>query len=421
MSITGPKSVNRRMKIRLPYGKESIDVDLPESGIEAFIEPNEVSGHIDAVQAVLEALENPSGSGSFQNFLSAAGRLIVIVNDATRPTPTALILETVSDLLQASAAEFIIATGAHRAPAEEELGFIFGSTLERFRGKISVHDARTDEMFMLGTTSRGTEVLLNAKIKQADRILIIGSVEPHYFAGFTGGRKGLLPGVAAFSTIEQNHRLALLPGARTLALSGNPVHEDMLEACRMVDKNIFSIMTVLDRRQQIYSVAAGGLNEAFSSAVEKALEVFAVPIERKADVVIACAKYPMDIDLYQSQKAIENAGLALKPGGTLVLVSACRDGVGDDTFSRLLSSCDKPEAVFSKISEGYRLGYHKAARLAELSAQIRLMAYTGLDPEVLESIFIEPVADLQKLLDELIEAGNRIVIMPDASVTVPGI
>ncbi|HAK45347.1 MAG TPA: general glycosylation pathway protein, partial [Spirochaeta sp.] len=143
-----------------------------------------------------------------------------------------------------------------------------------------------------------------------------------------------------------------------------------------------------------------------------------------ADVVIACAKYPMDIDLYQSQKAIENAKLALKPDGTLILVSACRDGIGEDAFSRLLSSCSSPDAVFKKIEEGYKLGYHKAAKIAEICSTARVAAYTGLEPEVLKSVFIEPLNDLQKTIDDLLSGkpgsdAARVVIMPDASVTVP--
>jgi nickel-dependent lactate racemase len=180
-------------------------------------------------------------------------------------------------------------------------------------------------------------------------------------------------------------------------------------------------MTVLDREQDIYAVTSGSLESAFDEAVRRAAEVFVVQLAQKVDVVIACAKYPMDIDLYQSQKAIENAKLALKPGGTLILVSSCRDGIGDDTFSALLSSCDSPDSVFKKIEERYKLGYHKAAKIAEILDMARVLAYTDLEDKELESVFIKPVNNLQKTLDDLLKEapGAKVVLMPDASVTVP--
>ena len=414
------------MKISLPYEQHNIEVEIAEKQISAVLEPNEVESCADSAAAVLAAAAKPCGGLTFADFLQSPGELLVIVNDGTRPTPTGTVLETLADELDAAGAGFIVATGVHRAPTENELRFIFGGTLERFRGRITAHNARTDEMYSLGTTSRGTEVRLNTRVRDAGRVLIIGSVEPHYFAGFTGGRKGFLPGVAAFNTIEQNHKLALSPASETLALRGNPVHEDMIEACRMIDKDVFTIMTVLDREQKIYAVTAGGLEEAFDAAVAKASEVFVAPLEQPADVVVACAKYPMDIDLYQSQKAVENAKLALKPGGTLILVSSCRDGIGEDAFRSLLASCDTPDQVFKKIEAGYKLGYHKAAKIADICANARVAAFSGLDAAVLESVFIEPVEDLQKKLDSLLTGApgaerRRVVVMTDASVTVPAL
>ncbi|MBI9106598.1 MAG: nickel-dependent lactate racemase [Spirochaetales bacterium] len=408
------------MKISLPYGKETIEVDVAETQLIAVLEPNDVPKCTDPIKAVKDAITNPEGAGSFSDFLSGSGQLLVIINDGTRPTPTRIVLEAIADELDEAGAEFIIATGVHRVPTEEEFSFIFGTLWPRFKDRVSVHDARADEMYRLGLTSRGTEVFLNTRVMDAERIMIIGSVEPHYFAGFTGGRKGFLPGVAAFSTIEQNHSLALSSKAKNLSLLGNPVHEDMLEACGMIDKKVYTIMTVLDRDQEIYAVAAGGLYAAFDKAVERSREVFIVPLAEKADVVVACVRPPMDIDLYQSHKAIENAKPALKNGGALILVSSCRDGIGEAAFCNLLSSCSSPEAVFKKIAKGYKLGHHKAAKIAELCGKARVMAYTKLDDSTLENIFIEPVVNLQETLDELLSVtDSRIIFLPDASVTVP--
>lgn len=403
------------MIIELPYrANERLKLDIPEKNLAVVLEPAEKS------RAGKPLTYESAGGQALTDFIQSPGSLIVIVNDATRPTPTADVLSLIAEPLNEAEADFIVATGAHRGPDDDELKYIFGPALDKIRGRIHIHDAKSDPVQIIGTTSRGTEVFFNSRVMSADKILIIGSVEPHYFAGFTGGRKGLLPGVAGFSTIEANHALALSADARSLKLEGNPVHEDMLEACGMISKDIFTIMTVLDCEQQIACVTSGELDSAFSEACVMAREIFCVPAEKKADLVIACAKYPMDIDLYQSQKAIENARLAVKPGGTIILVSACRDGIGDDAFYQLMKSSGSPEQVLSDIKDNYRLGYHKAGKLAELCSSVTLLAKTDLDDPVLSDIYIKPVSDLQAYIDDFLsESCGSIVIMPDASVTVP--
>lgn len=409
------------MKQSIPYKQDFIELEIDQDRIAAVLEPKEVHTSEDPHRIVRDVLEHKA-RGEFNDFITGQGSLLVIVNDGTRPTPTRAVLEFLADTLEREDARFVIATGAHRGAAEEELAYIFGNTLERFRSRIRSHDAKEDPMCRLGKTSRGTEVRLNALLRESERVLVIGSVEPHFFAGYTGGRKGFLPGIAAYDTIEANHKMALAPEAKSLALKGNPVHEDMMEACAMIDKKVFTVMTVLDRHQNIYAITAGGLEEAFDAAVLKAREVFVAPLRETADLVIACAKYPMDIDLYQSQKAIENGRLALKPGGTLLLVSPCRHGIGGETFYRLLSSCGSPEEVLIQIEEEYRLGYHKAAKIAAICTESRIAAYTDLSSETLEPIFIDPVADLQSFVDSFLsETGKKVILMPDATVTVPSL
>lgn len=410
------------MKINLPYKRDVIQIDLPAERLADVLEPNEVESTDDPIAAVHNSFSHVYGTQSFTNFLEAPGKLLVIVNDGTRPTPTRFVIEAIADELETAKATFMIATGVHRGPTAEEYGFIFGSQYDRFVGRILVHDARNDEMEYLGVSKNGTEMYLNKKGVGFEKILIIGSVEPHYFAGYTGGRKGLLPGIASYHTIEQNHKHALSPQACTLALEGNPVHEDMIDALKVVKNNLFTIMTVLDKHQEIYAVTSGDIHEAFYGAIHKANEVFVAPILEKVDVVVSCAKYPMDVDLYQAQKAIENAKLALKPGGILILVAACRDGIGEKAFSDLLSSCDTNEAVLEKIAGEYKLGYHKAGKIAEVNQWAQIWAYTELADTELEQIFLHPVADLQEAVDSALRekgAISKVLFLPDGSVTVP--
>ena len=274
---------------------------------------------------------------------------------------------------------------------EEEYNFVFGSHYSELKDRIICHDAKNSECINLGTSKNGTPMEVNKIAVDADRLVIITSVEPHYFAGYTGGRKSFLPGVASYRTIEANHKLAMKMEAQSLVLEGNPVHEDMMDALEVVKgKEIFSIQMVLDRHQNIYKVASGALNPAFDKAVGWANEVFSVPIPEKVDVVISVAPYPMDVDLYQSQKALDNGKWALKEGGKIIMVSKCREGIGHATFLTQLSSSKDPNKVLENLRSEYKLGYHKAAKMAEIATWASIWAVTDLDPELLRNANITP-------------------------------
>ena len=410
------------MKIQIPYGKESIEVSVAYENVGEMIYPNEVEV-TDEVETLMSALENPIGCGSFDAFLKNAKDILIIVNDGTRPTPTAKVLDMIHHKIRGKNFKFIVATGIHRAPTEEEFRQIFGKHLEAYRDRIFVHDAKKDEdMILIGVSKNGTEMRINKKAVEAEKILIIGSVEPHYFAGFTGGRKALLPGIASYKTIEQNHKLALKMSAETLALEGNPVHEDMEDAIqKFKEKEIFAVMTVLDREDRIYAATAGDITESLKEAIEKSNEVFSVEIKEKADIVVAVAPHPMDVDLYQSQKALDNAKLALNPNGILILVARCRSGVGHDTFAKLLASAGYPQNALDMIEKKYVLGYHKAAKIAEIARWAQIWAVTDIDPARMRSIFIMPFRTLQLAIDAALEMKGRekILFMMAASMTVP--
>ena len=167
-------------------------------------------------------------------------------------------------------------------------------------------------MVLLGRSKSGTEMRINRRGVDAHKIVIISSVEPHYFAGYTGGRKSFLPGIASYETIEQNHKLALRPEACALKLKGNPVHEDMVDALSVVKKDIFVINTVLDKNHRIYAATAGDIDTSLERAIVKANDVFISKIPEKTDIVVSVVKFPADIDLYQAQKGIDNAKYALR-------------------------------------------------------------------------------------------------------------
>jgi lactate racemase len=411
------------MQIDLPYGKEGSLSAIIDDDIQIrFLEANDVEIKNED-QAVIDAIANPINSKNFKDFLSDAKQVLVIVNDATRPTPTQKVLDVIFDDLGKTRYNFIIATGAHRGPTQEEYLQIFGPYYEQIKENIIVHDARKKEdQVFLGTSSNGTQMYVNKAGVEADKFIIISSVEPHYFAGYTGGRKSFLPGIAGFETIEQNHKLALVPEACALSLAGNPVHEDMMDAIKTVKQEIFSIMTVLDKHHKVYATCAGHIHDSFHAAIDKANEVFAAPLEKKADIVVSVVKFPQDIDLYQAQKGIDNAKLALKKNGIMILVAKCRDGIGGKAFADLLGSCDTPRQALDKIEQGYVLGYHKAAKMAEIGLWARMWAVTDVTPDVISKLFITPFSDLQTAIDKALEEKGRnasVLFLMDGGLTVP--
>lgn len=410
------------MKVDVKYGRDGVqETVIPDPNFIGTFYPNNVEVG-DPDEVIGESIDHPIGYASMAEFLEGGEDVVFIVNDGTRPTPTAKVLDALSKRMDLRSARYLIATGTHRDMTAEEYDLVFGSHYEELKDRIICHDARNSECVNLGTSKNGTPMEVNKVAVDADRLVIITSVEPHYFAGYTGGRKSFLPGVASYRTVEANHKLAMSPDAQSLALEGNPVHEDMMDALEVVKgKRIFSIQMVLDRHQSIYKAASGDLNGAFAQAVEWANEVFVVPIPEKADVVISVAPYPMDVDLYQSQKALDNGKWALKEGGTIVMVSKCREGVGSDTFLRQLSTSKDPRQVLENIKSEYKLGYHKAAKMAEIATWATIGAVTDLDPAIIESANITPYPTVQAAVDEALakNPSARFMVLMDGSVTIP--
>ena len=411
------------MKINIPYGKNgSLSAIIPDDIKVDFLEANEVNTG-DEVDNITAAIHNPINSKRFKDFLREARKVLVIVNDATRPTPTRKILEFIFDDLKQSAFTFIIATGAHRGPSPEEYLQIFGPCYQQIKDRIIVHDSRNKkDMVFLGKSANGTQIFLNNACVTADKIIVISSVEPHYFAGYTGGRKSFLPGIAGFRTIEQNHKLALDPRAQALTLDGNPVHEDMMDAVNLIKQDIFAIMTVLDKRHNVYATCCGHINDSFHAAIKKANEVFAAPLETKADIVVSVVNFPQDIDLYQAQKGIDNAKLALNKNGILILVAKCRCGIGGKAFADLLGSSKTPEDALETIQKGYVLGYHKAAKMAQINLWAQIWGVTDIPPAVISKLFIKPFSNLQSALDQAIEEKGRdssLLFLMDGGLTIP--
>jgi len=410
------------LKLEIPFGSSSETIELADINVESVLYPNSVRSG-DEMRILREAIDRPIKSPRLDEFLKGKKNILLIVNDATRPTPTSRIMEIIHPILKNKNFRILIATGSHRAPTEEEYDFIFGRLYSKIKDRVVVHDAKKSECVSIGRTRHGTEMCLNKLVTESDAIIPIGSVEPHYFAGYTGGRKSLLPGVASYDTITANHKLAISQEAQAMKLKGNPVAEEMDDAEALFLKlNIFSIMTVLDSNHKTYAAAAGNLRDSFQALIKKADEVFCVPIKRQADIVVTVATEPTDIDLYQSQKALDNGKYAMKDGGIIILVSACRSGIGSQTFLDLLGSEKSCQAVIDKLSKEYRLGYHKAGKMAEIGLKSQMWAVTPLDPEMVRKAHMRPFRSVSEALTEALKEKGpsaKVTFIMDGGLTIP--
>jgi nickel-dependent lactate racemase len=369
-------------------------------------------------------------------FLAAAeSPLLVVINDATRPTPSADVLAVIRDRLEAwlggapgRELSFAVATGTHRALLPGEIERVLGPDVaQAHRGRIFVHDALDERNLMyLGRTSRGVEVEANRLLVEARSIIAINSVEPHYFAGYTGGRKSLFPGLAGYRTVRGNHALSMESGSEALRLEGNPVHEDLQEALALgiAGKRVYSIQLVLDKVHSIGFAAAGSMEESFAAAVAVAERQFVVDIDRPYEVVVSVVPYPMDCDFYQSNKAIQSGARAVADGGVLIIVSECPFGLGENqTLYDTLTAAASPEDALERLAgQEYRLGLHQPARVARILQRAEIWVVSSLSDEVVSAMFMRPFAGVQSAVDAALRsqgAGARVLVLTEASITVP--
>jgi nickel-dependent lactate racemase len=411
------------MEIAVPFGEETILVSLPPETEVTVLSPAQEAG-IPLKQGLRQGLSRPVGAEPLESFVRRSEDLLVLVNDLFRPTPTAAILTELEPQLQKSGRlRFLVATGLHPRPSPEDLRTIFGRLLDRHQTNVFSHDSDADgELTHLGRTSFGTEVDLHKFVQEASHLLTISSVEPHYFSGFTGGRKMFLPGVSSRRATQNNHALALSEKAQPLSLEGNPVHEDMEEALDLLKgKEIFSIQVVSTDPQRVRGCFCGDIRGAFSSAVVKAREVFAQMVGERYDVVVAVVGPPLDKNLYQIQKSMEHAKLVLKEEGIIILVSPCHQGIGNDEWLKLSRRFSSWQEILTYSGE-WSLGFHKLYRTALIKRWARIWGVTGLDPEILRKVFIEPRESLEKALEEAFSVKGsacRTLVLMDAGHTVP--
>jgi nickel-dependent lactate racemase len=412
----------------LPYGKSDICARVPARNLLGSIEPKETPGAPDPAGEVERALSEPIGTKRLSEIAHADSKVAVVVDDMTRHSPTPLMLPPVLAELNVAGVKdenitVIFGSGTHRAVKPEEAARIIGEeTL--IRVKTVSHDCKAQDLVYVGTTkTHGNKVLLNRVFAEADVKVLLGDVGFHYYAGYGGGRKSVMPAISCEETIKHNHVMLLNANARTGVLEGNPVHEDMTEAARLA-KVDFILNIVANSRGEIVKAFAGDLEQAFIEAVKLVDEMYRVTVDRRADIVVVSpGGYPADLNLYQAYKALDNALEVVKRNGIIILVAECPEGHGNQVFYDWMARLDDLKQVEREIKRNFVLGGHKAYYLLKALQNHPIILVSSLPDYYATNIFkLKTARAVNDALSEAFKlAGSqaRVWTMPHGSFTLP--
>jgi len=407
------------MKAALPYGKSTLTVDVPDENLMKIGFTSELRVVKNARAEITERLRKPIGTHPLSGLVGRGKRVAVIVDDYTRPCPDNVLLPVILEELGRTGVrkedvKIISATGLHPPHPDK---------LEEY--DVVYHDAEGPEMVSFGRTSREVSVRVNRLVGEADYKISTGLIEPHFFAGFSGGRKSIMPGVSAKESIFGNHGYKMIddPRARAGILEGNPVHEDALEHANRAGLN-FIVNVILNRDRRIGKIVAGGSTKAHEIGVEVDRGIVGVRFERKADVTITTnSGYPLDLDLYQTVKGIDTASTITRNGGCIIVASECSNGIGPEKFRRTHSEARSPDEVLSNIrEEGPFEAQWQNQILARVQKNHKIYLVSNLQNRVVEEFMIEPADSVESAVDEALRETGRtakIAVLPEGPAALP--
>ena len=362
------------------YGHGQMEFSLDPALVKAELAIKDYPVLPDPVAAVEAAIREPIGAAPLWEIVSPGQTVAFIVNDPTRVANTHVFLPVLIDEIHAVGVPYddmciVFALGSHRLMSEAEMIEEVGADVAA-KVKMYNSDCKDPAQFQyFGETSRGTPVYFHKKVAEADHIILTGSVVHHFFAGFGGGRKALFPGVAAYETIRKNHSMMFDPNAVIGKLDGNPIYHDQIEGAEMCRPS-FLLNVVLNEEKQFLKVFAGHYINAHREACTFVDEVYGAPIRQETDLVIAsCGGYPKDINLYQGSKTIDNAFMAVKPGGVIICFLECRDITEPPEFSGWFKHKDIHEFELA-LRERFTIPGYVAFKLANIAKQVSLIIVT---------------------------------------------
>ncbi len=383
----------------------------------------------DAVARFRETVRSPIGCGPLREAVRPSDRVVIVTSDGTRPVPNRLLIPWILEELPVPVEQVrvLLGTGTHRANSPEEIGEMFGEGVAR-GVEILNHDGfDPDRNGWVGKTEGGTDVCLDRVYLEADKRIVVGFIEPHFCAGFSGGAKGVAPGIAAVETILRLHRAELIadPMSTWGVLEGNPIQEEIAEAVAFCPPE-FMVNVTLNSQKEITGVYAGEYREAHREGCAAVKGSAMVPVQGAFPVVVTSnSGYPLDQNLYQTVKGISAAARIAEPGGAILVASECSDGIPDHgNFARIMQEGSSPGEVLKGIYGLERpiLDQWQAQILAGILERADVQVYSRMERAEIEACKLSVTEDLGAALQERIEAagkGARVAVLPDGPLTIP--
>lgn len=419
------------MNFKLAYGKEDLDIHLPDSLNVTVVESQHVRAVESQTEAVRDALREPIAANPLKDSVKSSDKVAIVFNDITRPTPYRIILPPLLDELNHVPDDNIIllnATGTHRYNTEHELREILGNeVVNRFR--VFQNDALDSESHQfVGKTKNGNEIRLHKEYVESDMRILTGFIEPHFFAGFSGGGKACMPGLAILETVMKNHSVRNLDDPRSTwgITHGNPVWEEITEAASIVQP-IFLLNVSLNRDKEITGVFAGDLKESHKQGCAFVMQNAMVPVKEPYDIVISCnSGYPLDLNLYQSIKGISAAAQIVKKGGSIIMAADCWDGIPEHgEYAKLLREAESPEHFLKTIrTPGFSVRDMWQAQLQALilqKADVYFFSKNLSDKQITAAMF-RPCHSIEATVDKLVNKHGRevsICVLPEGPQSIP--
>jgi len=414
--------------IKLPYGRKFLELDIPEDRLEGILESkaHTFRTELSEREIVKNALKNPIDSPRLMELAKGKENIVIISSDHTRPVPSKIIMPLLLEEIRSGNPKahitILIATGCHRPSTKQELLDKFGSEIVDHE-KMVIHDSQDkNNLVTLGTLPSGGELIINKLAAKADLLIAEGFIEPHFFAGFSGGRKSILPGIASKTTVLANHCSEFIADDRARAgvLDGNPIHKDMIFAAEKA-KLAFIINVVIDSEKKIINAFAGQYNTAHIKGTQFVAKIAGVKA-KPADIVITTnGGYPLDQNIYQAVKGMTTAEATCKEGGVIIIAAECSDGHGGqvfyDTFANE-SSVSKIMDKFMKTGRNETITDQWQSQIfARILLKYSVIMVTSAPKEMVEGLHMKWAPSLEeaiKMADEILKnKKSKITVIPD--------
>ena len=414
------------MKLTFGFGTGVQTVEIPEQNLLGILRAKEITVQETETQMLCNALEHPIGTPRLRDVVKAGEKIAIITSDITRPMPTYKIMPALLDELYAAGVRrqditLVFALGSHRKHTIEEQKKLAG---DRAWQEITCVDSDPADCIRMGVTKAGTPVDITRIVAQADRRICLGNIEYHYFAGYSGGAKAIMPGVSTRDAIQANHSMMVRSEACAGVLENNPVREDIEEAGRICGID-YIVNVVLGEHKEILKIVAGDPVLAHREGCHFLDALYLKELSEPADIVIVSqGGAPKDLNLYQTQKALDNARHAVKLGGIIILIGSCREGMGERVFEEWMTQSPSPQAMVERIGRDFQLGGHKAAAIAMTLEKAQIYLVSDLAPDYVQSIFLTPMPSAQEALDAAMAHLGQdatILAMPHGGSTLPKI